>query len=236
MVEAVVESGSAGVGAPVPLPRWQEAEQIVSWMTFIAHNCGRFADEAGCVNYALKSFPVVFSAAPAPHSDAAGKDALNGASIESAHDGWWSTCPSESAQEVETLLSLLHQRCSVGSPGEIFTDVHPQEFGAAHSLHIGTIDGQWQVFGVTSPEVNNNLFGFSDVQQEVVVSATCGQKVLPVVSLVSLGDETHQSCVVRKLNNVISVMSCCVVVCQQREEQWTEHAALRGPCAQCDAA
>jgi len=63
--------------------------------------------------------------------------------------------PSESAQEVEMLLSLLHQRCSVSGPGEIFTNVHSQEFGAADYLHISNID----------------LFGFSDVQQEVVVSA-----------------------------------------------------------------
>ena len=49
MDEAVVVSGSAGVEAPVPLPRWQEAEQIVSWKTFIAHNCGRFADKTGGV-------------------------------------------------------------------------------------------------------------------------------------------------------------------------------------------
>ena len=47
----------------------------------------RTNDLSGCVNYALKSFPVVFSAAPTPHSDAAGKDTLNGSSVERAHDG-----------------------------------------------------------------------------------------------------------------------------------------------------
>ena len=60
--------------------------------------------------------------------------------------------------------------------------MHPQEFGAAHSLHSSTIDGQWWVLGLASPEVNNNLLGFADVQQEVVVFAPRGQKVhlLPV--------------------------------------------------------
>lgn len=76
--------------------------------------------------------------------------------------------------------------------------MHPQEFGAAHSLHSSTIDGQWWVFSVAFPEVNHNLLCFADIQQEVVVSAPRGQKVdlLPVVGLIVLGDETHQSCVV----------------------------------------
>ena len=64
------------------------------------------------------------------------------------------------------------------------------------------------------------------------------QKVdlLPVVGLIVLGDETHQSCVVRKLHHVIGAVGCCAVVSQQGEEQGTEHTALRGPCAECDAA
>ena len=59
--------------------------------------------------------------------------------------------------------------------------MHTQELGAAHSLHSSTIDGQWWVLGLASPEVNNNLLGFADVQQ-VVVFAPRGQKVdlLPV--------------------------------------------------------
>ena len=116
--------------------------------------------------------------------------------------------------------------------------MHPQEFGAAHTLHSSTIDGQWWVFSVAFPEVNHNLLCFADIQQEVVVSAPRGQKVdlLPVVGLIVLGDETHQSCVVRKLHHVIGAVGCCAVVSQQGVEQGTEHTALRGPCAECDAA
>ena len=117
--------------------------------------------------------------------------------------------------------------------------MHPQEFGAAHSLHSSTIDGQWRVLGVASPEVNNNLLCLADVQQEVVVSAPRGQTVdlIPVVGLVILGDETHQrSCVVRKLHHVIGAVGCSAVMGQQGEEQGTEHTALGSPCAECDAA
>ena len=116
--------------------------------------------------------------------------------------------------------------------------MHPQEFGTAHTLHSSTIDGQWWVFSAAFPEIDHNLLCFADIQQEVVVSAPRGQKVdlLPVVGLVVLGDETHQSCIVRKLHHVIGAEGWCAVVSQQGEEQGTEHAALWGPCAECDAA
>ena len=78
----------------------------------------------------------------------------------------------------------------------------------------------------------HNLLCFDDIQQEVVVSAPRGQKVdlLPVVDLIVLGDVV--SCIVRKLHHVIGAVGWCAVVSQQG----TEHTALWGPCAECDAA
>ena len=92
----------------------------------VAHNCGGFAGEAGvinvlqrgewgtndpssCVHDALQSFPVVVGAAPAPHSDTAGQNALNGAPVESAQDGWGSARSFEFAEEVEAPLCCLRQ-------------------------------------------------------------------------------------------------------------------------------
>lgn len=74
--------------------------------------------------------------------------------------------------------------------------MHPQEFGADHSPQQHSIDVQWWVLGVTSPKVIDNLPGLADIQQEVVLSAPCGQKVdlLPAVGLIVLGDEANQSC------------------------------------------
>ena len=85
---------------------------------------------------------------------------------------------------------------------------------------------------------SNNLLCFADVQQEVVDIAPRGQEVdlLPVVGLIVLGDETHQSCVIRKLHHVIGAVGGCTVVSQQGEEQGTEHTALWGPCFERDAA
>ncbi len=77
-----------------------------------------------------------------PHSDAASQNALDGASVEGAHDGGRGSGSSEFAEEVETLLCFLGQCCSVVGPGEVHCDVHTQELGAAHSLHGHTIDGQ----------------------------------------------------------------------------------------------
>ncbi len=40
-------------------------------------------------------------------SDAGGQHTLNGAPVESGEDGWRETCPFQSAEKVEALLSLL---------------------------------------------------------------------------------------------------------------------------------
>ena len=47
-------------------------------------------DLTSCVHYALQCFPAVFSTATAPHSDAAGQDAFNGAPVECVQDGYGS--------------------------------------------------------------------------------------------------------------------------------------------------
>ena len=83
----------------------------------VAQNRGRFEGEVGvinvlqegergtndpssCVHDALQGFP---------HSDTAGQDALNGALVESAHDGWGSSHSLKFAEEVEAPLCCLRQ-------------------------------------------------------------------------------------------------------------------------------
>lgn len=71
----------------------------------------------------------------------------------------------------------------------------------------------WQVLGV-SLEVDNNLFGLADVQQEIVVSAPHGEKIdlFPVVSLIVVSSTNFtrwfvvvlQSCVSRGKSRVLS--------------------------------
>lgn len=58
------------------------------------------------------------------------------------------------AEEKEALLNFVGQRCGVGIPGEVLSDLWTQELGAAHSLHSSTVDGQWRM--LSSPEVNYN--------------------------------------------------------------------------------
>ncbi len=86
-----------------------------------------------CSHYPLEGLAVGRVAGAIPHSDAAGQDALDGASVEGAHDGGRGSGSSEFAEEVETLLCFLGQCCSVVSPGEVLCDVYTQELGAAHS-------------------------------------------------------------------------------------------------------
>ena len=53
---------------------------------------------------------------------------------------------------------------------------------------------------------------------------------------------THHSCqwdppqsYRRQLDDVVLVVQCCAVMGKDCEQQWTEHTALRCPCAQCGA-
>ncbi len=143
-----------------------------------------------------------------PQSDAASQDALDGASVEGAHDEGRGSGSSEFAEEVETLLCFLGQCCSVVSPGEVLCDVYTQELGAAHSLHSHTIDGQRSMLSVHSPEVNNNLLHLLHIQREIVVTAPPGQAahLAPVVCLISVADETHHSRVICRFNVEVGVV------------------------------
>ncbi len=86
--------------------------------------------------------------------------------------------------------------------------MHTQELGAAHSLHSRTVDGQRSMLSVHFPEVNNNLLRLLHIQREIVVTAPPGQAahLAPVVCLVSVANETHHSCVIRKLNEKVRVV------------------------------
>ena len=55
---------------------------------------------------------------------------------------------------------------------------------------------QWGVLGGGSPEVDNNLLRLLHVEREIVVSAPLGQlaHLFPVVRLIVVVDEPHQSC------------------------------------------
>ncbi len=154
-------------------------------------------------HYPLKGLAAGRIAGTIPHSDAASQNNLDGASVEGAHDGGRGSGSSEFAAEVETLLC-----CSVVSPGEVLCDVHTQELGAAHSLHSRTIDGQRSMLSVHSPEVNNNLLRLLHIQREIVFTAPPGQvaHLAPVVCLISVANETHHSCVIRKLNEQVRVV------------------------------
>ncbi len=83
-------------------------------------------DLLSCSHYPLKGLAAGCVAGAIPHSDAASQDALDGASVEGAHDGGRGSGSSEFAEGVETLLCFLGQCCSVVGPGEVLCDVYTQ--------------------------------------------------------------------------------------------------------------
>lgn len=71
-------------------------------------------------------------------------------------------------QEVQTLLCSLYQWLGVYRPGKIICDAHPQElFSGADHLHSRAVGVKWSVAGPILPEVDNDLFGFVHVQDQV---------------------------------------------------------------------
>ncbi len=91
------------------------------------------------------------------------------------------------------LLHLLGEWCSVGGPGEILFDVHPQEFSAADSLHSRAVDGQWGVVTRVSPEVHHNRLCLTHIERQVVCTTPFSQlyHFLSVVRFIVVADETY---------------------------------------------
>ena len=89
-------------------------------------------------------------------------------------------------QEVQTLLCLPDQCCSVHRPDEVVCNVHPQELGAVDHLHCLVVDEKWSVAGVLLPEVDNYLFAFVHVQDQVVFATQAHQllHLLPVSKVI----------------------------------------------------
>ncbi len=191
MDEAVLQSAGPRLETPQSPPWWQQTEEAVWRVGGITCNAEGFAGETGavdvleggerdtnnllsCSHYPLEGLAAGRDAGAIQHSEAASQNALDGASVEGAHDGGRGSGSSEFAEEVETLLCFLGQCRSVVGPGEVLCDVHTQELGAAHSLHSRTVDGQRSMLSVHSPEVNNNLLRLLHIQREIVVTAPRG--------------------------------------------------------------
>ncbi|KAM3870190.1 protection of telomeres protein 1 [Diretmus argenteus] len=58
--------------------------------------------------------------------------------------------------------------------GEVLIDVHTQKFGGAYSLHRCSINGQWGVLGVCSPEIYHNLLRLLHIEGQIVISTPRG--------------------------------------------------------------
>ncbi len=116
--------------------------------------------------------------------------------------------------------------------------MHPQEFGAADSLHSRAVDGQWGVITRVLSEVHHNLLCLTHIEGLVVFTTPFSQlyHFLSVVRFIVVADETYHGCVICKLDDVVGAEFVSAVVGQQREEQRAVHTALWGTCAHCGSA
>lgn len=77
---------------------------------------------------------------------------------------------------------------------------------ASHSLHSSPIDGQWEMLSAAFVEVDDDLFGFTDIYQEVAAFAP--QVQFSAVRLNDLADDTHQSFIIGKFLEEVCAVGC----------------------------
>lgn len=70
-------------------------------------------DFLSCFYSVLQGLPAENGKGAVPHGDAAGRDALNGTSVEAVHSGGQGSCSSQVLQKVDSPLNFFNQRCSV---------------------------------------------------------------------------------------------------------------------------
>ncbi len=89
-----------------------------------------------------------------------------------------------------------------------------------------------------SPEVHHNLFCLPHIEGQVISTTPFSQlcHFLSVVRFIVVADEAYHSYLISKLDDVVGAGLGSAVVSQQSEEQWAEHTALWGTCAQCGSA
>ncbi len=120
MDEAVLQSVVPRLETTQSPPWWQQTEEAVCRVGGITCNAEGYNavavleggerdtnDLLSCSHYPLKGLAAERIAGAIPHSDAASQNALDGASVEGAHDGGQGSGSSEFAEEVETLLCFL---------------------------------------------------------------------------------------------------------------------------------
>lgn len=83
--------------------------------------------------------------------------------------------------------------------------MHPQELGAGNNLHCRVVVEKSYVDRLVLPEIDNDLLGLVNVQDQVVGSARVDQMahLFSVGQLFIVPDEAHHSCVGCKLYDVI---------------------------------
>ena len=102
-----------------------------------------------------------------------------------------------------------------------------------NSIHSSTVDGLSGFKSWDSPEIDNNLLGLLDVQEEVVIAAPHGQlaDLLPVVGLIVVRDETNHGCVAHKLHNVVATEGSSCGSAAWRAGGWA-HSLGGPPCSE----
>ena len=106
----------------------------------------------------------------------------------------------KTAQKEQPLLGFCDTVTDMCRPGQVNGDVDAQELEGIDDFDLHTINDEWFKCGLLLPGVDNHLFGFRDIELEVVVRAPHHQIVnlVAVVRFTCLNQPSN-GCVISKL-------------------------------------
>ena len=114
--------------------------------------------------------PIVFVCSATPPADNSIEQCtLNDSVIKHAHYVTADIKGPEPSQEEETALAPPVHCFYVGRPLQFIIQYHPKVFAGLNSLYLPSINADWLAWSFRSPEVHQQLFGFSRVQEQTVL-------------------------------------------------------------------
>ena len=122
----------------------------------------------GGVDYPLHRLNVLSYGANVPHIQTVCEYTFYRGVIEGQQQLLVQVVLPKDAQEVQLLLSLLHQGLDVMSTGEFAGDVGVQKPEGGDSFHMLSVYDEGSVVQPVLPEVHDKFFCFMDIQNQVV--------------------------------------------------------------------
>ena len=127
--------------------------------------------------------------------------------------------------EVEEALLRLHHPVCVGGLFQIVSDVYAKELETFHLLHCDPVDVDGGMLPLLSPEVQDQLLHFVDIEGEIISWHPCARALTSSL-------EASSSLLVIRPTSVVSSANLMIELGEQGVQEAAEQAPLWGPCVE----